>query len=60
MPRSTLPPEARDEVKNMVYRRQVSEFKSADPKESGKENVGRTEENRGNRGGRIVKKIGEK
>jgi len=33
-------------------RRQVSEFESADPNESRKENVGRTGENRGNRGGK--------
>jgi len=43
----------------MAYRRQVSEFESTEPKESRKENVGRTRENRGNRGGKIVKKIGE-
>jgi len=34
----------------MAYRRQVSDLESANPKESRKENVGRTGENGGNRG----------
>jgi hypothetical protein len=52
---STLLSETRDEIKNMAYSRQVSEFESTEPKESRKENVGRTGENRG----KIVKKTGE-
>jgi hypothetical protein len=51
MPRSTLPPEARDEIKKHGIQETSIEFESADPEESRKENVGRTGENRGNRRG---------